>query len=97
MGKGMCNSNLPPRKLNTLMKQGKFLFFLNFVVFIIIFSIPIVHSLTYCYFWFCKVASKIIIFREALQFKEVIILCYNMQIFMKMNARIPSNITHMLD
>jgi len=40
-----------------------------------------------------KFASKVILFQEALQFKETIILCYNMQNFVRMNAKVAPPLT----
>jgi hypothetical protein len=37
--------------------------------------------------------SKIIIFQEALQFKNVISFCYNKQNVIKINGRVPPNFT----
>ncbi len=51
----------------------------------------IVHILTF--FCCCRFAINVIIFHEALQFKEILILCYNKNFFSRMNARIPPPFT----
>jgi hypothetical protein len=38
---------------------------------------------------FCQFASKIIMFQEVVQFKEVIILCYIKQNTIKINGKVP--------
>jgi hypothetical protein len=42
---------------------------------------------------FCRFASKIIIFQEALQFKVAIVFCYSQQITMRNIGRVPPPLT----
>lgn len=42
---------------------------------------------------FCKFTSKTIIFQKALQFQEVVMLCYNRQIVMKVIRCVPPPLT----
>jgi len=45
------------------------------------------------FFYFCRFPNKVILFHEDWQFKETIILCYNMENFVKMNAKVPPLMT----
>lgn len=86
------NLGLPPKKLKysneDKVKKKKFaeIFMLHFVL-------NSYQTKFVNFFCFCKFVSKVIIFQEALQFKEIIILFYNLQNNMKMIGKVPPLLT----
>jgi hypothetical protein len=88
MGKGMCEFKFSPSKIE-YSNEDKVIFLIDFLVctiffnfyftysniIFIFFSKTFVHNLTFSFV--AKFSNKIILFQEALQFKEIIILCYS--------------------
>jgi hypothetical protein len=84
-----CNVNTLG-KLNTPMKKIYILFLLNNLFICISFC-----SCTKYYYYFIFYIRRLIksFFKETLQFKEAIILCYNKQNIMRMTTRMPPPLT----
>ncbi len=104
----MCDFKSSPKEIEHSSENNAIFTFLDFFVFtFFFFSIITLYSLKkfhllkktlivhikIFFFCFCRFVCKVILFQEALQFKEVIILCYNMKNFVRMNARVPPPFT----